>query len=218
MAKPDELHSNPLSSPFSGSAASPSRIPVHTDSLNANPDAFYRLSSDTNTVLPDILIDIGEQTMPSKQKQPHLNGSASKSDLPSALPRTTYRSASGPVDSSARSKPVTTRPGLIKERVKQFDASQNSTRTSSPVPTASSRSPKNTAAQARNGATSRLKKPSPARQPLFGEVVDVDGAGYGIPTLHSQKSSIDSNSSKANGSTRPRSASPSQIDLPADER
>jgi hypothetical protein len=213
MAKRDELTSNPLSSPFAGSPASPSQIPVHTDSLNSNPDAFYRLSSDNNTVLPDIFIDIDERNMPLKQKQPqpHLNGSASKTDLPSALPRTTYRSASGPVDSS-RSKPVTTRPGLIKERVKQFDASQNSTRTSSPIPAASSRSPKNTAAQARNGATGRLKKPSPARQPLFGEVVDADGAGYGIPTLHSQKSSMSSSSSKANGSTRPRSESPSQID------
>jgi hypothetical protein len=194
MAKRDELPPNPLSSPFAGSPASPSRIPVHTDSLTANPDAFYRLSSDTNTVLPDIFIDIDDRNMPLKQKQPHLNG-ASRSDLPSTLPRTTYRSASGPVESS-RPKPAPTRTGLIKERVKQFDASQNFTRTSSPT----TRSPKS-----RNGATSRLRKPAQARPPLFGEVVDADGAGYGIPTLHSQKSSIDSNSSKANGSARPRS-------------
>jgi hypothetical protein len=209
MAKRDELPSNPLSSPFAGSpAASPSRIPVHADSLISNPDAFYRLSSN-NTVLPDIFIDIDDQTMPLKQKQPHLNGSASKPDLPSTLPRTTYRSASGPVESStARSKPgVTTRPGLIKERVKQFDAS-NSARTSSPI---------QTAAPMRNGATSRLKKPSQARPPLFGEVVDADGAGYGIPTLHSQKSSIDSTSSKANGSARPRSKSPSRSSRPLTE-
>jgi hypothetical protein len=211
---PDDLQASPLKPPFSYHLSrAPSQLPISlvnasdiaTNLLEADPDAFYRPVS-TRTNLPDIFLEPEvHDSMAPKKKQPHLNGTATKpsSSSPSSLPRTTYRSVSNPVHAipTPSSKPtsIPTRPGLIKERVKQFDQSSSRSTTSSP---STSRTPHS---KSRDSTTpSRLKKPrGQTRQPLFGEVLSPDaGAGYGIPTLTKQRSNLET--------SLPKHLSPSQ--------
>jgi hypothetical protein len=224
MEQPDphdrRLSSMRASFDYPSSSSVPSNLPislanaadVNSTLLDNDPDAFYRPFS-ARTNLPDIFLDEDIQDSMAPKKRPvHVNGTSTKTSSlsPATLPRATYRSVSNPASSiptpASKPSPVPTRPGLIKERVKQFDSQPSSSRTTTTATTTASsttssktQSSRNRETVTRNGTSTtpaRLKKRTgqSRQQPLFGEVLSVDsGAGYGIPTLNKQRSNLETN-------------------------